>query len=181
MTVPPKKKSSLNMGWNIGNIFRVLLWLKDFCWTQVNIGCPREKFIRVNVVVLTIKWLYFNTSWKLRVQNQMMKHVVFLSISILYSLLLWKKGPDHSITVRETDHTLTPLGKIICGFITEIGKAKQSRVLFDGNNDSTDNGLHLCVWYGCKNSQARKIAFGLRYNYKNIFTRISRMYLVYYS
>lgn len=110
------------MGWNIGNIFRVLLWLKDFCWTQVNIGCPQEKFIRVNVVVLTIKWLYFNTSWKLRVQNQMMKHVVFLSISILYSLLLWKKGPDHSITVTETDHTLTPLGKIICGFITEMGK-----------------------------------------------------------
>lgn len=111
----------------------------------------------------------------------MMKHVVFLSISILYSLLLWKKGPDHSITVTETDHTLTPLGKIICGFITEMRKAKQSRVLFDGNNDSTDNGLHLCVWYGCKNSQARKIAFGLIYNYKNIFTRISRMYLVYYS
>lgn len=54
----------------------------------------------------------------------MMKRVVFLSISILHSLLLRKKGTDHSINVTETDHTFTPLGKIICGFITEHGESQ---------------------------------------------------------
>lgn len=67
-----------------------------------------------------------------------------INFDIIFPVIM-KKGPDHSITVTETDHTFTPLGKIICGFITEMRKAKQSRVLFDGNNDSTDNGLHLCV------------------------------------
>lgn len=54
----------------------------------------------------------------------MMKYVVFLLILILYFLLLWKKGFDYFIIVMEIDYIFIFFGKIICGFIIEIGKVK---------------------------------------------------------
>lgn len=47
-----------------------------------------------------------------------------INFDITFPVITKKKGTDHSINVTETDHTFTPLGKIICGFITEHGESQ---------------------------------------------------------